>query len=261
MVGVKAKYSLLVLILILAITLVFVSSSYGSLLVEEIISKLEASSNKIRDYQGLMVVTVKEDGRKRKGKIRIMVKKPDKLLIELLSPPLSAGQIIVVNGKKVWMYDPDYNEVRICDLSQVPQVNKLSPERTNLDIMKMLYDVELLGQEKIGEEKAYVLELKSKNGVQGKERIWIDSQRWIVLQLAFYDPMENLLKKTIFKDIRKVNDDAWMAFRQNDYDSRGRLIRTVVFQDDISFNTDIPEGKFVFKIPEGARIIDYTKEK
>jgi len=258
MVGVKARF--LSVLLTLVISLLFVSSSVGSLSVEEIISKLEASSNKIRDYQGLMLVTTKKNGRKQKGKIRITIKKPDKLLIELLSPPSSAGQTIVVNGEKVWMYDPSYNEVRIYDFSQVPQASDLSPEKMNLNVMKMLYDIELLGQEKIGKEKAYVLELKSKSSAQGTQRIWVDSQRWIVLQLAFYDPMGNLLNKTTFKNIRKVNDEVWIAFRQDDYHGKNKLIRTTIFQDDISFNTDIPEEKFVFKIPEGAQVIDYTKE-
>jgi outer membrane lipoprotein-sorting protein len=108
-----------------------------------------------------------------------------------------------------------------------------------------MYDAKVIGEEEIDGRKTWVLELTAKveDAAYQSRKQWIDQERYVPHKEELYAKSGQLLKKTILKDVVKV-DDRWfprnMVYKDMLKDGEG----TEFIMTDIKFDQDIPEYIF-----------------
>ncbi|MBO8181624.1 MAG: outer membrane lipoprotein carrier protein LolA [Archaeoglobus sp.] len=139
---------------------------------EQIAEKMQEKYNSIKDMKGTMVVTT-NFGKKQTQTINFEMKKPNKWKSE------NERMLTISNGKTMWIYDKQKNEVIKLRLPEIKQ-----PEFDYGKIVKDMlekYDLKLVGEEKVSNRDCYVIELKPK----GKDyfinqKLWVDKDYCIL---------------------------------------------------------------------------------
>jgi outer membrane lipoprotein-sorting protein len=135
---------------------------------EQIAEKMKEKYNSIEDMKGVMIVTTNL-GKQQTQTIKFAMKKPNKWKTE------DERMLTISNGKTMWIYNKQKNEVTKLTLPEVKQ-----PEFDYGKIIKDMfekYDVKLIGEGKIAGRDCYIIELKPK----GKDyfinqKLWIDKE-------------------------------------------------------------------------------------
>jgi chaperone LolA len=132
------------------------------------------------------------------------------------------NQLIITDGKTVWTYSKDLNQVMLDRLSKdagnpVPGELMLRYSRD--------FEARMVGKEKVNNVDTYVIELvpKRQDEFVRKVRLWIDKSRWIVVRLRQEDLNGNV---TVYNVTRLVE------------------------------NPTLNSKLFTFEIPEGAQVVD-----
>jgi outer membrane lipoprotein-sorting protein len=154
-------------------------------LISDIVNRLEKERKEIKtgsfDFQQKIVIKPSLEERLIKGSIKF--KSPDKLYAEYIQP---YRQIIVCDGKKVWFYLPEYNQVSIQSVDRLEEL-------MGLDLGLFFWasgitDWENYRQEVVEEESEnYKIKLTPKRG-DGAEIIMVVSKKyWLPVEIEVSD--------------------------------------------------------------------------
>jgi outer membrane lipoprotein-sorting protein len=194
------------------------------------LKEVEASTE---DAHAVLEISVEGQGMDEDLVIEVWEKKPDKFRAEVLetSDPEFEEAISVTDGGQVWMYQPSQNEVLVGKIgADEPSSPRDMIQFVDEMIQRVLdtSEVKLVGEETVADLATYKLELTPKEGDEtilpagGKVTLWVDRDRWIVLQAHFSG---------------EVLGEGWMRVRA------------------FELNTGIADDRFHFEIPEGANVI------
>jgi len=147
---------------------------------DTILVKMEQAEQKIEavqfDYQQDINYTL--TGEKQTNSGQVIFQKPNNLYIKQLNP---VPQMIIANGKKVWVYTPSYNQVATDSWQRWMKSSLVPASLLNLGQnwaeMKKNYAFTSLGTE--GEDYLLLLSPKKKGADDWKMKLWIDSKEFI----------------------------------------------------------------------------------
>ena len=126
-------------------------------------------------------------------------------------------------------------------------------------------DIELTGKEKINSSWAYVIEgnfgAKSKYShfTQGKIKVWIDSNKWIILKAEISDEGEGFKEMYVVNEIQLIDDKYWFPVeiikttKFEKYPSLGHTESMRKFKD-VQINVGISDEMFNLKLPKKTDI-------
>lgn len=203
--------------------LFFVSCSVFADTVDELLKKMDETDLKISDvsfsFEQEILITLTQEKSKIAGEA--IFKKPDLFKIEHLKPE---KQIVVSDGKKIFFYQKEFNQVMIDDWKSLSDKGSFPKGIYNFSAtisdLKNNYYILLLEKEE--SEKYYVFSLLLKNQPQEvKIKLWVSKETY-------------LCEKTEMKS--------------------ETVISTVIISD-IKTNKGIKDSLFRFKIPKGSQII------
>jgi len=174
----------------------------------------------------------------------------DKSFSEYLSPAREKGKKMLKVGGKLWTYTPEPHD-RIITISghllkQSVMGSDLSYEDLmNNDSLADDYDAEIVGNENIDGRDCVVLELTAKKSdvTYYKQKIWVDTERWIALQSHLLAKNGKLLKSFSIKDVFDLQD-RWYPKEIHFKDMLARGGGTEYIIHSIDLDTEIPDNKF-----------------
>jgi outer membrane lipoprotein carrier protein len=131
------------------------------------------------------------------------------------------GKVIVTDGQTLWSYSAANNQVVIDRFKQDAQ--SLSPEKILVGTPENFTST-IVGEEKIGGHETTILKLEPKDEQSfiRTVRLWVDDD-WMIRQVEIVDASEKQTTYTVLQ------------------------VRT---------NTGLQDSRFVYKIPEGADVVD-----
>jgi len=157
--------------------------------------------------------------------IEYISKKPNMFRMEYTLPVEMAGQIMILNGKTLWMYNPAENLVITKEVPEIYQLSETDPIGFIEEVLNNT-ETSLLGSEIIDGRSTYKIEMIPKETgddfLQGKEIFWVDKETWMPLKVERYD-------------------------------NEGKLVNTMEYKN-FEINTGVLDSVFEFKIPEGAEV-------
>ncbi|MCJ7645290.1 outer membrane lipoprotein carrier protein LolA [bacterium] len=171
-----------------------------------ILNKLERERKKIEtgsfDFEQKILIKSTLEEKLVKGSIKFKV--PDKLYVEYIQP---YPQIIICNGKKVWLYLPEYNQVSIQSVGRLEELMGL-----NLGLFFWASRIESLEnyRKEVVEEKgeSYKIKLvpKTEDGVEiilvVSKKYWLPVETEVIDSFTVvYTRLENIVKNP------EVNND------------------------------------------------------
>lgn len=173
----------------------------------------------------------------------------EKALTEYLAPAREEGTKMLKLEDKLWIYSPSSDRTILISghmLRQSVMGSDLSYEDMMEDRkLTELYNAKVIGDEKVDDRDAWILELNAKvdDAAYQSRKIWVDQERYVPLKEELYAKSGQLLKKTTMRDVEKI-DGRWYP-------------KTVVYKDmlkegegteftllEVKFDQDIPEYIF-----------------
>jgi outer membrane lipoprotein-sorting protein len=200
---------------------------------QEIVARLREVEASTEDAQAVLEISV-QGQMNEEVVVEVWEKRPDKFRAEVLeaSDPQFVGMISVTDGDQGWMYNPSENEVVVGEAGQGEPTSPREILRFADDLIQQVLDaseVELVGEEQVAGVATYKLEFTPKEGdesvlpVGSTATLWVDQQRWVVLQAHF---------------VADIFGEAWVRVRS------------------FELNTGLADALFQFEIPEGAEVIE-----
>jgi outer membrane lipoprotein carrier protein len=133
-------------------------------------------------------------------------------------------QLIVSDGKSIWSYSEENNQVIIRSVNK--ESGNLYDPRSFILGYSDKSKPNLLGEEKLGRENCYFLELSPENNEETdfkEAKIWVNRRNWLIMKIEYTDLNGNI---------------------------------TTYFLSDIKVNPVLKESFFRFSPPEGIEVID-----
>ena len=200
--------------------------------VEEIVAKLKEVEASTQDAHGVVEISVNGQGMDEDMVIEAWEKKPNMFRAEVLEASDSelVGSVSVTDGNQFWGYHPGENEVLVGELgSEEPASTREMIQYVDEIVQRVLdsSDVKLLGSEDVAGVATYKLELTPREGDEtflptgGKVTLWVDQERWIVLQAHV---------------VGELVGEASMTVRS------------------FELNTGLSDDRFQFEVPAGAQV-------
>ena len=225
-----------VLVTLSLVLTLFVSACQSRPTVEEIVANVREVEASTEDAHAVLEVSLQAQGMDEDAVVEVWEKRPNKLRAEVLeaSDPKFVGIVSVTDGQQGWMYNPTENEVIVGEADR----DELSNPREMLQFAEKIIqrvldtsEVELVDEEQIAGVATYKLAFTPKEDsdetvlpVGSQATLWVDQERWIVLQAHFVGDMVG---------------EGWMRVRSFD------------------LNAGIADARFQFEVPEGAEVIDF----
>lgn len=164
--------------------------------VAAMIQKLEKKSASITTYKTRVATKVEVQGESIKSTAMLLYKKPDKLRLDVKLPRPAGQQLIISNGKTLWIYVPSANKVSKIDIVAFKKKNGGRPPATPVKDISSPFRIgktgtyKYLGEEIRGPDKCLVFEClhpvqKTPSGgsaVPNKMKIWVRAADGIALQ-------------------------------------------------------------------------------
>ncbi len=206
---------------------------------EEIVAKLKEVEANTEDAHAVLVIDIKGQGMDEHLTVEVWEKKPNKFRAEVIesSDPEYSGAVTVADGGQVWMYQPSQNEVMVGEAgSDGPSSPREMIQFVDEVIQRVLdtSEVKLVGEDDVAGVKTYKLELtptddeESLLPVGGKVTLWVDQERWVVLQ----------------------------AHVSGEVFGEGRMsVRS------FELNTGLDDSLFHFETPEGVQVTNIEDER
>lgn len=173
----------------------------------------------------------------------------NKAFIEYLSPPREQGVKMLKLENQLWIYSPSTDRtIQISGhmLRQSIMGSDLSYE----DMMESnkltdFYDAQVEGEEEIEGRKAYIIKLTAKKAelAYQKQKMWVDTERFVPLKQEMYAKSGQLIKKLEMKDVVQVKG-RWfpmtMVYKDMLLEGKGTEFKIT----KIEFDVEIPEYIF-----------------
>jgi outer membrane lipoprotein-sorting protein len=207
---------------------------------EEIVGKIKEVEASTEDAHAVVEFSLRTQGMDLEVVAELWERKPNKLRAEVLeaSDESLVGATSVTDGQRVWMYHPGENEVVTGNLGELgPEGEQFFNPRQAIDLVDEVtewvldtHKARVAGEEEVEGIATYRLEFAPREGeetklpmpVGGNVTLWVEKERWVVLQ----------------------------AHLEGGTLGEGRMhVRS------FEFNTGVPDGRFVFDIPAGAKVI------
>jgi outer membrane lipoprotein-sorting protein len=176
---------------------------------DQILEKVDANmSSKNRIFESEMIIHGKRNSRTISSRSYSVGDK--KSFTEYLSPAREQGTKMLKLEDKLWIYSPSTD--RIIQISghllrQSVMGSDLSYEDM-MDDRKLteVYSAKVIGNEKIGDRNAHILELfaKVEDVAYYKRKIWIDTEYFVPLKEDLFAKSGQLLKQTTLSDIKNI---------------------------------------------------------
>jgi len=169
----------------------------------------------------------------------------DKSFTEYLAPEREKGTKMLKLENNLWIYSPSTD--RTIQLSgHMLRQSVMGSDLSYEDMMEdrkltEMYAAKVSAEEIIDGRKTWVLELKSivDDVAYDSRKIWVDQERYVPLQEELFAKSGQLLKKTVLKDIKKI-EGRWYPTKMNYKDMLKDGNGTDFDVKDIRFNADIP---------------------
>ena len=200
-----------------------ISTESAQTALNEVLQKMDSADSKVANisfsFSQEILIAVSQEKSTITGKATF--KKPDLFRIEHANPE---KQTVVSDGKKVYFYQPDFDQVMIEDWGSLSEKGNFPKGLFNfsstISELRKDYDISISTNDET--DKYYVLLLTLKKEPKGtKIKLWISKNTY-------------LCEKTEM--------------------SSETVISTVILSD-IKINKEIKDSLFRFKIPRGAQII------
>jgi len=170
--------------------------------------------------------------------------------VEYLSPPREAGKKMLKLGDKLWTYTPEPVDRVISISGHLLRQSVMGSDLSYEDMMESrslseTYKAEIISEEVFKERQCQVLDLTSKMDDVSyyKRKLWVDTERWLVLKEERYAKSGKLLKETVTEEVFFV-ENRWYHKRITFKDMLTRGEGTEYIVDSIEFNADIPDHMF-----------------
>lgn len=168
--------------------------------------------------------------------------------VEFTNPEDSGVRYLKIDNQ-LWMYFPEEQETVAISghlLKEGMMGSDLSYEDAldNASLQEM-YDIQVLGSETLDGRPCYVLDLKAKrrDAPYDRQKIWVDSERWIGLKTEQYAKTGKLLKVSRSLEVQEFSG-RWYATRFTVQDMLRRGGGTTFSMTDLSFNTALKSDQF-----------------
>jgi outer membrane lipoprotein-sorting protein len=168
---------------------------------------------------------------------------------EYLAPAREKGTKMLKLEDQLWIYSPSTDRtIQISGhmLRQSVMGSDLSYEDMMED-SKLIdnYDAAVIGEEVIGEQNCWILELQAKTSDVSYQirKVWVDKDRYIPLKEELYAKSGKLLKKTELFDIQRIGN-RWYPKRVVFKDMLKIGDGTEFIIESIQFDQEIPEHIF-----------------
>ena len=191
---------------------------------KDIVNRMEEKYESVKNYRADVFYQVKIGAKSMMNTtMNYVYEKPDKVYLN----NRKLGEIIVSNGKTIWLYNGRDNTLRVMNFSDLNSKDRKSFEK---GMLKTIIDdtaksnVTYLGTDTFEGRKCYVVKLNPENQTGVTIKVWIDSGYWLPVKVCSSS-------KTLF----------------------GSMVTTIEFRN-LSVNTNVNDSMFNFTPPEGARI-------
>lgn len=187
----------------------FLANSVFSQDGSDILLKVDRNmSSKNRIFESTMIIHGKRNSRTIASKT--YSEGSQKSFTEYLSPASDKGTKMLKLEGQLWIYSPSADRtIQISGhlLRQSVMGSDLSYEDM-MDDRKLtdIYSAKILGEEKIGDRTVRLLELTAKvsDVAYYKQKMWIDSERFIPLRQELFAKSGQLLKRTEMSDVKNI---------------------------------------------------------
>lgn len=218
----------------LVVLSLFLVGCQSEVTADDIVAKLKEVEASTEDAHALVEMSFEGQGMAEEFVVEVWEKKPNKFRAEMLetSDPEFAGAIHVTDGRQVWVYQPQANEVLVGEVGpDEPSSFREIIQSVDELIQRVLdtSEVKLAGEETLDDQATYKLEITPKDDEEAmlpagsKTTLWVDQERWIVLQAHVTGDLLG---------------EGWMRVRS------------------LELNTGLSDDFFRFEIPEGVEVVN-----
>lgn len=211
---------------LMVLAVVLIAGCTEEMSAEQIASRMMASLENIEDFSATLVRISPVDGENITVRAKTVFKPPDKERTEYIEPTEIAGSVTVKNGSTAWLYDPAKNRVIKMTRSE-NESSETDYTKPTKDLVER-NDISYKGTGNIDGRSAYVIEVTPKDEVDrrfiSKSRFWVDRETWMMIGIEIFDTNGNSIARVEYRDV--------------------------------TFNTGIPDSEFIFKVPEGAEVVE-----
>lgn len=204
-----------------------------------------------RDTSSYSVIdmTIRRPDWERTMTIRVWTRGQKESLVRVAAPPKDAGNATLLLDNEMWSFTPKINRVIKIPSSMMSQ-SWMGSDFSNNDLAKAdelieQYTHKLLGKETHEGRTVYVIESIPKEAapvVWGREVVKIRDD-WIMLEHAFYDQQDVLVKKLVVSEIRSMGGKRVAAReRMQRVDKPGEW--TEVVTREVRFGIPVAPGTF-----------------
>ena len=241
------KKSILIILLFISATILF-----AQMTADEIVQKMDANERvQSSESSGKQIITT-SSGQKRTLSMKIYsANNNEKQLTIYTAPSRVKGDKILMlnNGDDIWFYTPKTGRVR--HLASHAKRRKVQGSDFTYEDMStgdygQDYTARLLGEEKMKGQNCFQLEMiPTESGPHySKIIVWVDSERFVALQIDYYDEDGEYLKRLDVSDIEQI-EGKWIPKKmvmKNVQDGGETIIETTEIQlnvnlDDALFTT------------------------
>jgi outer membrane lipoprotein-sorting protein len=233
--------------IILSATLIFLVS-FANPDAREILDKVDKNMSSVnRVFESEMII----HGRRASRSLTSVTYSEGnkKSFTEYLSPARELGTKMLKLENQLWIYSPSTD--RIIQISghmlrQSVMGSDLSYEDM-MDDRKLtdIYTAKVTGNETIDNRDTYVLELTAKvdDATYYKQKVWVDTERFVPLKQEMFAKSGQLLKRTTLSDVKQIQG-RWFPMRITYKDALKEGDGTEFIMTSIKFDQSIPDYIF-----------------
>ncbi|MGQ9630394.1 MAG: outer membrane lipoprotein-sorting protein [bacterium] len=253
-----------------AVAAILVDIAWGADLTAKQVVEKEDEVNRSRDstYEVTMTL-INKQGQERVRKLR-MISKDDvegnaRTLIRFLAPADVEGTgLLTIEHRDAdddqWLYLPALRKIRrIASKEKTGSFMGSDFAYSDLGSRKIDdFNYKMLEPESIDGRECYVVEATPVSEKVREERgyskviSWIDKERFIALQVKFYDRSGRYLKVLRASNVEKIDGKVWRA-RRLEMENIQEEHKTVMTFDEIALDTNPPEDTFTQRYLQRGR--------
>jgi len=151
------------------------------------------------DFKGRLTLMLQDPGGNQVFEIMIIRKAPDKRRIEILSPPELAGTGVIINGSEIAPLRSGRDHRPPPQFQQPDQIEDILIYNTQL--LSRNYRVRVLDGGRVAGRNTYLLEIDPKNPDRPSSKIWVDTEKNVVLKVEKYDAQKALQRVSAYSNI------------------------------------------------------------
>jgi outer membrane lipoprotein-sorting protein len=241
----------------IAFFILFLGTFLSAVSTQEVLSRYQKNFKKIKTLKAKLHIEVKRGDTYSYTKVEYMSK--GKKLYMKAKPPMFF--ILVSDGEKAHFYNRRDNTVYLYQPGQYSEVYE-DPIQKEKEILKDVPELTRIGKKYLGWKKMDVYEGKPEAGDQfvSKFRIWVDDSTGLLHRFESFDLHGKLISRMDMKKYRQFNE-IWLNLKSQNWNKTDKeVVESSSEFKNISVNKKIDDSVFDFKIPEGAKIKDLTKQ-